>query len=58
MGQPHSLRKTKAKEKLGCTPQITVEEMCAEMIVNDINKAKQHAILKEHGYDLAVTLES
>jgi GDPmannose 4,6-dehydratase len=49
---------TKAKEKLGWTPQITVEEMCAEMVANDLNKAKQHAILKEHGYDLAVTLES
>lgn len=49
---------TKAKEKLGWTPQITVEEMCSEMVANDLNKAKQHAILKEHGYDLAVTLES
>ncbi len=49
---------TKAKEKLGWTPQITVEEMCSEMVANDLNKAKQHAILKEHGYDLAVTVES
>jgi len=49
---------TKAKEKLGWVPQITVEEMCAEMVENDLNKAKQHAILKEHGYNLAVTLES
>jgi GDPmannose 4,6-dehydratase len=49
---------TKAKEKLGWTPKITVEEMCAEMVANDLKKAKQHAILKEHGYDIAVTLES
>jgi len=49
---------TKAKEKLGWTPQITVEEMCAEMVANDLSKAKQHAILKEHGFDLAVTVES
>ncbi len=49
---------SKAKEKLGWTPEITVEQMCAEMVANDLNNAKQHAILKEHGYDLAVTQES
>jgi GDPmannose 4,6-dehydratase len=49
---------TKAKEKLGWVPQITVEEMCAEMVENDLNKAKQHAILKKHGYNIAVTVES
>ena len=49
---------TKAKEKLGWVPQITVEEMCAEMIENDLNKAKQHAILKKYGYDLPVAIES
>lgn len=48
---------TKAKEKLGWVPQITVEEMCAEMVRNDLNKAKQHAILKKHGYDLPVAIE-
>jgi GDPmannose 4,6-dehydratase len=49
---------SKAKEKLGWTPEITVEQMCAEMVANDLNKAKQHTILKAHGYDLAITLES
>jgi GDPmannose 4,6-dehydratase len=49
---------TKAKEKLGWVPQITVEEMCAEMVENDLNKAKQYKILKEHGHNVAVTLES
>ncbi|UTW02464.1 GDP-mannose 4,6-dehydratase [Amphritea atlantica] len=48
---------TKAKEKLGWTPEITVEEMCAEMVLNDLNKAKQHALLKKHGYDVNVVLE-
>jgi GDPmannose 4,6-dehydratase len=32
--------------------------MCAEMVKNDLNKAKQHAILKEHGYNIAVSVES
>jgi len=49
---------SKAKEKLGWTPQITVEEMCAEMVESDLNKAKQHAILKKHGFDVAVSVEN
>jgi len=49
---------SKAKEKLGWVPQITVEEMCAEMVENDLAKAKQHALLKEHGYSVSVTKES
>jgi GDPmannose 4,6-dehydratase len=49
---------SKAKEKLGWMPQITVEEMCAEMVENDLAKAKQHALLKAHGYSVSVTKES
>jgi GDPmannose 4,6-dehydratase len=49
---------SKAKEKLGWVPQITVEEMCAEMVENDLAKAKQHALLKAHGYSVSVTRES
>jgi GDPmannose 4,6-dehydratase len=47
----------KAKEKLGWVPEITVEEMCAEMVQSDLNKAKQHALLKQHGYDVSVVKE-
>jgi len=49
---------TKAKEKLGWVPQITVEEMCAEMVQNDLSKAKQHALLKAHGHNVAVAVEN
>jgi GDPmannose 4,6-dehydratase len=42
---------TKAKEKLGWSPQISVEEMCMEMVEHDISKAKQTALLKHHGHD-------
>ena len=49
---------TKAKEKLGWVPEITVEKMCAEMVANDLDIAKRHALLKLHGYDVAVALES
>ncbi|GIU02814.1 GDP-mannose 4,6-dehydratase [Shewanella algidipiscicola] len=48
---------TKAKEKLGWIPEITVEEMCAEMVEHDLSKAKQHALLKHHGYEVSVAKE-
>ncbi|EHP1897326.1 GDP-mannose 4,6-dehydratase [Escherichia coli] len=48
---------TKAKNVLGWEPEITVEEMCAEMVASDLEKAKQHALLKSHGFDVAVSLE-
>jgi GDPmannose 4,6-dehydratase len=49
---------TKAKEKLGWVPEITVQEMCAEMVISDLAQAKQHALLKSHGFDINVSLES
>jgi GDPmannose 4,6-dehydratase len=48
---------SKAKEKLGWEPEITVEEMCAEMVDNDLEVAKQHAILKSHGYSKSLSIE-
>jgi len=44
----------KAKEKLGWAPEITVEEMCAEMVASDLKEARRHAILKEHGYEVPI----
>ena len=49
---------SKAKEKLGWVPEITVEEMCTEMVANDLDIAKRHALLKSHGYDVSVAIES
>lgn len=46
-----------AKAKLGWVPEITVEKMCAEMVASDLDKAKRHALLKEHGYSVAVAKE-
>ena len=48
---------TKAKEKLGWVPEITVQEMCAEMVASDLAQAKQHALLKQHGYNVNVSTE-
>ena len=49
---------TKAREKLGWTPQITVEEMCREMVANDLEQAKRHALLKAHGHNVSIAIES
>ena len=48
----------KAKAKLGWVPEITVEEMCAEMVASDLNKAKQHALLKANGFDVSLSMEN
>jgi GDPmannose 4,6-dehydratase len=48
----------KAKEKLGWVPHITVEEMCAEMVKHDLEKAQQHALLKAHGHNVPVPIEN
>lgn len=48
---------SKAKQKLGWEPEITVQEMCAEMIVEDLKVAQRHALLKQHGYDIPVSVE-
>ncbi len=41
---------TKAKEKLGWEPKITLEAMVHEMMENDINIAKRDRLVKEHGF--------
>lgn len=48
----------KAKEKLGWVPEITVQEMCAEMVAEDLKTAQRHALLKKHGYELPVAVEN
>ena len=48
---------SKAKEKLSWTPEITTQEMCAEMVADDLKTAKRHALLKQHGYEIPVSVE-
>ena len=48
---------TKAKEKLGWVPEITVQEMCAEMVASDLDEARRHALLKKHGFNINVSFE-
>lgn len=48
---------SKAKEKLGWVPRITLDEMIAEMVAYDLDKARQHALLKSEGYKVSVGRE-
>ncbi|MDD5123608.1 GDP-mannose 4,6-dehydratase [Methylovulum sp.] len=48
---------SKAKAKLGWIPEITVQEMCAEMVAHDLDQAKRHALLKQHGHNVMVSVE-
>jgi len=41
---------TKAKEKLGWSPKITLEQMVHEMMESDLNTAKRDELIKQHGY--------
>ena len=49
---------TKAKVKLGWVPEITVQDMCAEMVASDLKAAQRHALLKAHGHDVVVSVEN
>jgi GDPmannose 4,6-dehydratase len=48
---------TKAKQKLGWVPQITIDQLIEEMIESDLNQSRQHALLMQHGYDVSVSTE-
>ncbi len=48
---------TKAKDKLGWVPEITVQQMCAEMVARDLDEARRHALLRAHGHNVAVSVE-
>ncbi len=48
---------SKAKKELGWVPEITLDQMVQEMVAHDLSQAKQHALLKQHGYNVAVGVE-
>jgi GDPmannose 4,6-dehydratase len=41
---------TKAKEKLGWTPQTSFEELVAEMVREDLRSAERDELVKKHGF--------
>jgi GDPmannose 4,6-dehydratase len=48
---------TKAKEQLNWLPDITAQDMCREMVEEDLKTARRHVLLKEHQLDLPVPSE-
>jgi GDPmannose 4,6-dehydratase len=46
-----------AKNKLGWVPEISVQEMCGEMVREDLKLAKRTQLLKENGYDITFSTE-
>lgn len=49
---------TKARKKLGWVPEISVQEMCSEMVASDLNKAKSQVLLRNNGFDIKLNKES
>jgi GDPmannose 4,6-dehydratase len=49
---------SKAKEKLGWVPEITVQQMCAEMVAADLNEARRIALLEKNGFHVPVSVEN
>lgn len=47
-----------AREKLGWRPEISVREMCAEMVEEDLKAARRHRLVREHGLDAPLSLEA
>ena len=48
---------TKAKAELGWVPEITAQQMCAEMVAEDLKAAQQTALLRQHGFHTPVSRE-
>lgn len=48
---------SKAKKELGWEPQITVQEMCAEMVQEDLKATRRNVLLRDHGLELPVSVE-
>lgn len=49
---------SKAKQLLGWVPEISAQEMCAEMVAADLQEARRIALLKQHGYEMSVSVEN
>jgi len=49
---------SKAKNVLGWVPEITAQEMCAEMVANDVKDARRSKLLRDHGLELPHAIES
>jgi GDPmannose 4,6-dehydratase len=48
---------SKAKTKLGWVPEISVQDMCSEMVKSDLQDSKRVKLLRDHGYNTPMQLE-
>ena len=48
----------KASARLGWKPEITVQQMCIEMVRTDLQQAQQIALLSRHGYSRPIRTEN
>jgi GDPmannose 4,6-dehydratase len=48
---------TNAKVKLGWVPEISLDQMVAEMVRADLANAKKYALLRNHGYGINLSIE-
>jgi GDPmannose 4,6-dehydratase len=48
---------SKARERLGWRPEVSLDAMIAEMVSHDLDLARRHSLLRQHGFDLALTRE-
>jgi GDPmannose 4,6-dehydratase len=49
---------SKARDELGWVPEITAQQMCAEMVAEDLIASQRLALLRSHGHDVAVPREA
>ncbi|MCG7601009.1 GDP-mannose 4,6-dehydratase [Halomonas sp. McH1-25] len=48
---------SQARDKLGWVPEISVQQLCAEMVREDLKIAQRHAFLKQHGHYMPIAVE-
>jgi GDPmannose 4,6-dehydratase len=46
-----------AKAELGWVPEITAQQMCAEMVAEGLNAARRLGLLRAHGHGVVVAWE-
>jgi len=49
---------SKAERELGWKPEISAQDMCAEMTDHDLATAKRHAFMKKHGHSIPFSSEN
>ncbi|CRL44005.1 GDP-mannose 4,6-dehydratase [Sodalis glossinidius str. 'morsitans'] len=46
-----------AQQRLGWQPEISLQQLIAEMVEHDLQATRQHSLLKSHGYAVCHSVE-